>query len=38
VETLRLSDAEHVREKLGSEFGPVGEIGIYQLLCQLSKD
>jgi hypothetical protein len=38
VETLRLSDADRVHEKLGSEFGPSAEIGIYQLLCQLSKD
>ena len=35
VETLRLSDAERVGERMTREFGPAAEIGIYRLLCQL---
>ena len=36
VETLRLSDAERVRDRMTREFGPAAEIGIYRLLCQLA--
>lgn len=36
VETLRLSDAERVRNDLQREFGTGAEIGIYRLLCQLT--
>ena len=36
VETLRLSDAERVRDQMTREFGSAAEIGIYRLLCQLA--
>jgi hypothetical protein len=36
VETLRLSDAERVYDRLGREFGGAADIGIYRMLCQLT--
>lgn len=36
VETLRLSDAERVRDELEREFGAAAETGIYGFLCQLT--
>lgn len=36
VETLRLSDAERVRDAMEREFGGTAEIGIYRLLCELT--
>jgi hypothetical protein len=36
VETLRLGDAERIRDQLESELGGTANIGIYRFLCELS--